>query len=108
MFLQNFIFFHKPIWDLNGALNWKSSELFKKPYTYRSNQKLLVSFRLRADPPGGSAHGHTQAALLLLESMAHLDESERRFRQALEVRPDHVEANRGLAMLLAVRVCGAW
>ena len=30
MFLQKCIFFHKPIWDLNDALNWKSAECSKK------------------------------------------------------------------------------
>lgn len=52
--------------------------------------------------PDQSAQAHTQSALLLLQSLARLDESEKRFRRAIAVGPDHVEANRGLAMVLAI------
>lgn len=52
--------------------------------------------------PAQAAHAHSQAALLLLQSFARLDESEQHFRQALSAQPDHFEAGRGLALLLAV------
>ena len=52
--------------------------------------------------PALAAHAHSQAALLLLQSFARLDESEQHFRQALFAQPDHFEAGRGLAMLLAL------
>ena len=52
--------------------------------------------------PTQSADGHAWAALLLLQRMNQLDRSESRYRRALAIDPDHVEANRGLAMLLSV------
>ena len=52
--------------------------------------------------PTQSADGHAWAALLLLQRMNQLDGSESRYRRALATAPDHVEANRGLAMLLSV------
>ena len=42
--------------------------------------------------PALAAHAHSQAALLLLQSFARLDESEQHFRQALFAQPDRAGA----------------
>ncbi len=74
----------------------------------RGEHALAVELYARAaeaafpDRPVQSADAHSQAALLLLRSFARLDESEQHFREALSAQPDHFEAGRGLAMLLAV------
>ncbi len=67
-------------------------------YTQAAAESLAVQPAQAAK----AAHAHSQAALLLLQSFARLDESEHHFRHALSSQPGHFEAGRGLAMLLAV------
>ena len=95
-----------------GVIGWWSSqpgidELLEEAQAARRRGEYARAVELydRVAERGGpdqSAQAHTQSALLLLQSLARLDESEKRFRRAIEVGPDHVEANRGLAMVLAI------